>query len=247
VKKILSILCVLLSLNFFVNAQDKKEDKPPFKIPELVDDSKSYIAAYFGISIPVDQFAETKDKENAGFAKPGLKANVDGAYIFYKNLGIGGTLGYFVNNTQTPEYFKQFGVTQILNESDYSSSGWKNAYFGFGPYFSLPESKLFFEGRFLVGMAYTQSPDMQLKISPNIHRFSEDDWSIATTLSLGLGVKLGKQWRLVMQTEFFNANPEFSLRHTIANDGLAIETENNYTQRISHFSLSMGLELDLTR
>lgn len=240
-------MCVLLSLNLALQAQDKKEDKPPFKVPELVDDSKSYIAAYFGVSIPVDQFAEVKEKENAGYAKPGLKANVDGAYIFFRNLGLGGTLGYFVNNTYTPEYFKQFGVTQELDESEFSSSGWKNAYFGFGPYFSLPESKLFFEGRFLVGMAYTQSPDMQLKIKPSIHRFSESDWSVASVLSLGLGVKLGKQWRMVMQTEFFNANPKFNLRHTIANDGINIETKNTYTQRITHFSLSMGLELDLTK
>lgn len=56
---------------------------------------KSYVGFYGGLSAPQSDFGQSNYNNNkAGFAKKGVVLGIDGAYYFYKNLAIGGTLSF---------------------------------------------------------------------------------------------------------------------------------------------------------
>jgi hypothetical protein len=56
---------------------------------------KSYVGFFGGLSNPISDFGST-DYYNykSGFAKRGVTFGLDGAYYFYKNLAIGGTISF---------------------------------------------------------------------------------------------------------------------------------------------------------
>jgi hypothetical protein len=56
---------------------------------------KSYIGFFGGLSNPVSDFGSTDyGNYKSGFAKRGVTFGLDGAYYFYKNLGIGATFSF---------------------------------------------------------------------------------------------------------------------------------------------------------
>src|ERR1700760_3720173 len=56
---------------------------------------KSYVGFFGGLSIPQSDFSSTDYYNNkSGFAKKGVTFGLDGAYYFYKNLAIGGTISF---------------------------------------------------------------------------------------------------------------------------------------------------------
>ncbi|HEY4194469.1 MAG TPA: outer membrane beta-barrel protein [Mucilaginibacter sp.] len=56
---------------------------------------KSYVGFFGGLSIPQSDFNSTDYYNNkSGFAKKGVTFGLDGAYYFYKNLAIGGTISF---------------------------------------------------------------------------------------------------------------------------------------------------------
>lgn len=235
-----------LFFNFFIIETQAQVTRSVIKEPETVDLSNSYIGAFFGVSVPIDQFASIRENEDSGFAKTHVKINVDGAYVFARNLGIAGTLGYFVNGSKSIDYFSQFKDGLVPDETAITNSNWRNTYCGVGPFFSLPESKLYFEGRALLGVNRTTSPLLRLRGETDIQRSESIAWSPAFVMGLGFGYRLTKHWRLVFQTEYFLATPMLEANHTIIEDGFTQNTVNTYRQRITHFGLSLGMQLDLT-
>ncbi|MDB5016855.1 MAG: hypothetical protein JWQ84_1687 [Mucilaginibacter sp.] len=86
-KKTLTVLSAVLisltSISFNAKAQD---DKPKVQ---------NYITLLGGISMPGGNFGKSGYSNNsAGFAKNGTTFGLDGAYYFYKNLGIGITASF---------------------------------------------------------------------------------------------------------------------------------------------------------
>ena len=84
-KKTLTILSVVLVtlISFNAKAQD---DKPQIK---------SYISLLGGMSYPGGDYVKADYNNNkAGYAKNGATFALDGAYYFFKNLGIGATVSF---------------------------------------------------------------------------------------------------------------------------------------------------------
>lgn len=239
---ILSFLLIVC----FQKTLDAQVTRSVIKEAEVVDVSNSYIGAFFGVSVPIDQFSSNKLKENSGFAKSHIKINVDGAYVIARNLGVAGSLGYFVNGNNSVDYFSQFKENFTPDENAITSSQWRNTYFAVGPFFSLPESKLYFDGRALIGVNRTRTPLLRLRGDTDITRFSEKVWSPAIIVGFGVGYRITPQWRLVLQSEYFTAAPKLSAEHTIIENNFEQNTKNSYRQRITHFALSLGMQLDLT-
>jgi hypothetical protein len=56
---------------------------------------KSYVGFFGGLSIPMSDFKSVDyDNNKSGFAKKGVTFGLDGAYYFYKNLGIGAAISF---------------------------------------------------------------------------------------------------------------------------------------------------------
>ena len=79
-KKILTISFIILTISIFKSqAQDKEIPVYP----------KGYLDFNGGISFPTSDFGKSDYYDNkAGFAKRGVTLGVEGAYYFYKNLGV---------------------------------------------------------------------------------------------------------------------------------------------------------------
>ncbi len=79
-KKILTVSVLILSISILkTQAQDK--DIPVYP--------KGYLNFNGGVSLPTSDFGKNDYNDNkAGFAKPGVTLGVEGAYYFYKNLGL---------------------------------------------------------------------------------------------------------------------------------------------------------------
>ena len=124
---------------------------------------KSYVGFFGGISIPQGDFAKTDYNNNqAGFAKRGLDWGVDGAYYFYKNLGIGATFAYQDNgelkqadaDNLATGYTNSFGA----DASTVTANGrYQNISFLLGPQYSFTKGKFILDIRASAGVLKVHS------------------------------------------------------------------------------------------
>ncbi|MGZ3750507.1 MAG: outer membrane beta-barrel protein [Mucilaginibacter sp.] len=164
---------------------------------------KSYVGFFGGLSTPQSDFAKTDYSNNkAGFAKTGVTFGLDGAYYFYKNLGIGATIAFHDQgelnstdaNTLATGYTASFAADQstvtAVDRYHYTSAL-------LGPQYSFTYGKFIFDLRASAGILKVSStPSTQIALVGVIDQTKTFSQQSASATVLGYGGNLGIRYKL---------------------------------------------------
>jgi hypothetical protein len=211
---------------------------------------KSYFGFFGGVSIPQGDFAKyTYDNNKAGFAKRGLTYGLDGAYYFYKSLGIGATISYMDNGelNQTDADNLAAGYTASFG-ADQSTVTAHNRYqtvnILLGPQYSFHYGKFILDLRASAGFIKVyKTPETSILlggVTDQITTFYQRSASatvFAYSGNAALRYKLGDNLHLVLRGTYINSSGP-----SITNDGRATTIGRVVTkQPITAIQTSLGL------
>jgi hypothetical protein len=187
----LSVIAFITLITFTAKAQDA-----PTK-------AKSYVGFFGGASFPEGDFKQaTYDNNKAGFAKRGVTFGLDGAYYFYKNLGIGATIAFHdqgeLNNTDANTlatgYTSSFAADQATvtgnNRYHYISAL-------LGPQYSIPFGKFIVDVRASAGiLKISSTPETQMDLTGILDQTTSFYQRSAKATVFGYGANLGVRYKL---------------------------------------------------
>lgn len=248
-------LCLCLPQSLF--AQDEldvevDEEGRVLLAPRVVDISESYIGLSFGLSMPSENFANTLPAEESGFAKTGIKASLDGAFIFFRNMGLGYTFNFSKNGIDEASYLNKIkyhlpngNVNGSFNRKSWISSG-----LSIGPYISLPERNFMFDFGFLVGLTYAVTPEVIYNGTfddQSVKTHFRRDGSISPNMDIFIGVNrhLSKDLRVYLKGEMFFSRPEFRELTEITAETFQIESSDDHKQSVSYIAFNVGIAYEL--
>lgn len=121
--------------------------------------AQSFIAIGGSASIPVGSYASS-DLNNGCFTSPGVSFGVDGAWVFYKNFGIGADVGYSAHPVKASEL-----ATALVNNDPFLSDMYvrSDPYTSItavaGPYYVWQLSRrMVLDFKALGGIMYSKTP-----------------------------------------------------------------------------------------
>ncbi|HVV54098.1 MAG TPA: outer membrane beta-barrel protein [Mucilaginibacter sp.] len=188
---------------------------------------KSYIGLYGGLSVPRGDFASYNyDNNSAGFAKRGVTISIDGAYYFYKNLGIGASLAFQDQGElkYNDTYILAQGYTNSFN-ADYTTVTAVNRYhslsFLAGPQYSFQYHKFILDLRASAGfIKVTSTPSLSIVMSGVPEQTDIIDQKSASGTVFGYSGNVGLRYK-------FSDNWTVGIKSTyISTDGPNVTTEN---------------------
>ena len=133
---------------------------------------KSYFGFFGGVSNPLGDFKSTDYNNNkSGFGKRALTYGLDGAFYFYKNLGIGASITYQDNgelnqsdaNSLAAGYTNSFGADDATVTAN---KRYQSVNILLGPQYSIPYGKFILDIRASAGIVKTFStPETSILLS----------------------------------------------------------------------------------
>jgi len=218
---------------------------------------KSYIGVFGGLSTPTGQFSKSDygeiyhENNKAGYAKNGFTFGLDGAYYFYKNLGIAGTVSYQDQGGLSSKDVANLaaGYTDgfaVDNSTVTATKRYRNLNVLVGPQYSFVFSKLILDVRAVGGLIKSFStPETKVDLEDDpTHTFYQRS-STASAFAYGGG--LGLRYN-------FTSKLGIALRGNYLNsDGIKITNENRNInagrivtkQPVSEIQTTLGLTVQL--
>jgi hypothetical protein len=228
-------------LSFTARAQD---DEPVY--------AKSYMSIMGGASFPRGLFASTDYTNNeSGYAHRGSAYALEGAYYFYKNLGIGLNFSYNDNgelNTNDVQNIANGYNTALIKDQTEVTSVNRYHYFALmaGPQYSFLYKKFTLDLRVQAGILKSASTPEITVIFDNsplavntMTQNSSKSSDAAIGALAGLRYSLGNSWDIGIRATYIKAS------------GIAITNGNNIgetgrfvtTQPISALQTTLGITL----
>ncbi|MDB5142391.1 MAG: hypothetical protein JWQ66_1104 [Mucilaginibacter sp.] len=180
---------------------------------------KSYVGFFGGLSNPIGDFASTNyDNNKSGFAKRGVTFGLDGAYYFYKNLGIGATFSFHDQGelTQTDGNNLAAGYTSAYHADNSIVTGVDRYHYLsalIGPQYSFTYGKFIFDLRASAGILKVSStPSTQIQVVgvPEQTAIFTQKSASATVLGysgdIGIRYKLSQGVHLVLRGNYINSS-----------------------------------------
>jgi len=207
---ILTLLFVFAAVSCFAQKGSDNADEKTY--------AKSYFGIYGGIGKPIGDFAKTDYSNNkAGYAKRGAVVGLDGAWYFYKNLGLGGTLFF-----QDQGSINSNDATAISNgfttdlKADAMTTSVTNRYhtlnFLLGPQYSFLVHKFTIDLRASGGIVkststpeFTFNPTGSEAQTSIFYQRSAKAYVAGYSGSLGLRYALGDSWTLSLRGTYFGS------------------------------------------
>ena len=254
-----SLFLFLLILGFSLNlsAQDDldvdvDEDGRVLLAPSVVDISESYIGFSIGVSLPSENFSNTLPYEESGFAKAGLKASLDGSFIFFRNLGLGYTFGFSKNKVDEQAYLQKvnYHLPDGSLVGSFDNKSWLSTTLAIGPYMSLPEKNFMFDFGFLFGLTYAVTPEIVytgMFNNQNMETRFRRDGAITPAMNIFVGVNrhFSKDFRAYLKAEMFFARPLFKEITEIEGETFQINSVDELKQSVGYIGISLGIAYEL--
>lgn len=231
-----------------------EEERADFQ-KKMVGTARHYVGVHLGSAMPESAYSSSWELERAGYAKTGVNIGIDGTYLLQKNIGLSATLSTYSNPIKLEDY--SINVLRELPESvditEMTTKRWRNTFLAVGPTISLPEKKVTFDLRCLVGLLVTKSPaialtgmysDSLIKIEREKTRGVSPTLVLGGTLSYPIPVGTGFDFRAFVKGEYIGASPKLNFKQAITGKDLNIESAYKGKQPVSVFSLSVGIRYD---
>ncbi len=260
--------CLLFSLFFTVSValgqekakKTKKEDLPLSFYEDteaalrdkMVGVARNFVSFGLGVALPEGNFGSSFDDQLSGYARNGFLMSVDGAYVFRRNVGVGGTFSTSIYGIKKKDLEGNL-ISQFPNGTtgSLSSGKWTSTVFAVGPYLALPENKVTLDLRVLLGMMFTRSP------KANFDGMYEDvpatytrtgDLGVSPTLIIGLGVSYPipnlPDFRMFAKGEYMGGRPRFKFEQNTLAKGYEVNSNLNQRQSTGNFGLSIGVKYE---
>ncbi|MDF2431699.1 MAG: hypothetical protein JWP44_1330 [Mucilaginibacter sp.] len=237
-----AILISLISISFNAQAQD---DKPQ---------AKSYITLQGGTSFPGGNFGKSGYNNNSsGFAKKGVTFGLDGAYYFYKNLGIGITASFQdqgqLNQNDAQSLSDGYTASFQRDQTSVTTMGRYHSYnLMAGPQYSFLIKKFTIDVRASAGVIKSIStPDITVVLDPanvstllTMEQKSSSASAFAYGGSAGVRYSLGGAWDIGLRANYINSSGI-----SISNIGHPDNTTGRIVtkQPISELQTTLGITL----
>jgi len=199
---------------------------------------KNHIGLSMGPSFPLDNFSDTTDYFNSGFAQPGFNLIFEANYIPNWYLGIGGVFSLIThtsNDTKLKDLLLMFVKENQIAPVDipanaitiYNSGLWSYVSLMVGPTLSVPIGKFQFNIKSFAGFNVALPPEKKLVASYDTYRFISfsDGQSVSLGYLLGTDLiyKVKDNYSLMLGAAYqytktrFEINYEFynGLEHTV--------------------------------
>lgn len=219
---------------------------------------KSYVGFFGGLSSPLGDFSKSEygeiyhENNKAGYAKSGFTFGVDGAWYFYKNLAVAGTVSYQdqgrlslrdVENISAG-YTDAFAVD---NSTVTATKRYRNLNVLVGPQYSFLLNKAFIlDLRGVVGVIKSFSTpetkvDLEDEPSHTFYQRSSTASAFAYGGGIGLRYSLSKKIGLALRSNYVGSNGI-----DITNENRNINAGRLVTkQPISEIQTTLGLSFQL--
>jgi|GEM_PF-3050298 len=188
-----------------------------------------------GASIPIGEYASTKNTKLAGFATTGYNANVEGAYFFIPEVGLGGAAGVFGNGIDKTAFneniYDNLDVPSGYQRSQIKSTiGWyTNVYAAVGPYFQLATKVVNVSINGLIGGMYVLPPSsivVKFSLSNgsssynyNYTNYYTGAFGLAYGGGLDLRFKVSPLISITLGSKFIMSNTEHDVRGRVTVTG----------------------------
>ena len=254
-------LTILLGLLFCMTASAQKKNNPislfeeteqEFKV-KMVGVARNYVGFSVGFSLPDTKYGGITNSNDSGFAKNGWLLSADAAYLLFRNAGLAATITTYGNGLKTTAY-EQDILRQLPHETvgTLSKSKWFNFMAAVGPTVSLPEGKVVLDLRFLVGLAYTKSPNFNFngisnELPINISQAKASGFAptfvIGTAVSYPI-VAIDYDLRFFAKGELIASSSKLHTSQNISSDEYNMITSRTYRQATGIFSIAVGLRYE---
>ena len=182
--------------------------------------AKSFISLSGGVSAPTGDFAKTDVgtfnnwNNTSGFAKTGYSMGLDGAYFFWKRLGIGGTITYTdhgtLNSNDAGKLASSYQQAFDVDQDSVSTSGrYRALNVMVGPYLSFPYKKFTIDFRALAGIVKSIStPQINSTLTDASKNYpfsqlSSTAMAFAWQAGAGLRYALTDTWGVSLKADYF--------------------------------------------
>jgi len=232
---ILLTACLFSFVISFAQSAKSETKKTPFQIGILG-----------GVGFPVGLFGSTNSTkyQDAGFAKPGLSLNLNGAYHFTDAFGITASAIYSRFNIDNDAANRIFnGATEI---GEVSIDHWQ--YWGLmvGPMGTIKLNEdLFLDLKLIAGYASANAPTLKFQIEeiPDLSINTTDKWKDAFVFQVGTDLRFNVDKNL-----FIMANVDYNFmkpkwKYVLANNG---NGATNFTidQQMGVLDVNFGVGLN---
>ncbi len=264
----LRLSCLLLGLFFTISTalgqekpkKTKKEDLPLSFYEDteaalrdkMVGVARNYVSFGLGVALPEGNFGSSFDDQLSGYARNGILLSVDGAYVFRRNVGVGGTFStsfYGIRKKDLESNLRaQFPEG---TEGSLTSGKWSSTVFAVGPYLALPENKVTLDLRVLLGMMFARSPKVNFdgmyeEVPATYSRTG--DLGVSPTLIIGVGVSYPipnlPDFRVFAKGEYMGGRPRFKFSQATLAKGYEVQSDLNQRQSTGNFGLSVGVKYE---
>ncbi|MFQ3575965.1 MAG: outer membrane beta-barrel protein [Cytophagales bacterium] len=188
----------------------------------------SYLGINLGVSFPKDDYGSKEFKDESGYALAGILIDLESAFMFHKNFGFGGKLGFFANAMDVETGKKNLGLS---DEANLKATNWNNRYLMFGPQFVLTSRKVFFDFKVQGGLLNSSTPEITYNIPP--FGTATQSSAKATTLAYGFGfgtrINVSEKVALHSKLDLIYGNQNFKFKQldgTIQSTNILISTVN---------------------
>lgn len=243
---------LLSSLLTTTTIQLNAQDDGSLLAPKIVDISETYLGMTYGVSLPSEDFKSTVARKSSGYAKLGYKASIDGAFIFFRNMGLGWTFGHSRNplNTELYQSKLEYHLPQGNINGTFTNKSWTNTYLTIGPYFSLPEERFMFDFSFLFGLAYAVAPEVIFNGTFDDQTFNtkfRSDGSIAGALQFAASgnFHIKENLRVFVKGEMFFSEPLFTEITEFEGQTFSGNSEDNYRQITNFIGIGAGFAYEI--
>ena len=163
--------------------------------------TKSYLSVFGGASFPQSDFGSSSYSNNkAGFAKRGFTAGLDGAYYFYKNLGVGITLSFQdqgeLTSTDAQNLANGYNADFTKDQTDVTASNrYHYATLMAGPQYSIIYKKFTLDLRVDAGIIKSFSTPVTTVVFDNSETETPElTQRTSTARAFGYGGSAGLRW-----------------------------------------------------
>lgn len=246
-KKIL-LLIIGLYCSVGVWGQAAENQERIIFVPKIVGISETYLGLTISTSLPTNDFSGTQPHNTSGYAKPGYKVSLDGAFIFFRNAGLGWTFGRSVNalNTHTYQQELEYRLPQGGElKGVFTSDNWINTYLLIGPYMSLPEDDFMLDFGFYFGLSASRFPETQFWGTfrdAGMEHLERSDGAISfvTYGQISMSKYLKENFRLFVKGEMLFTRPTFNKIIDTRSSVYTLNTTQEEKQSLSFIGLGIG-------
>jgi hypothetical protein len=217
---------------------------------KMVGVARNSVGISMGINLPDNEFASIYDDELGGYANNGFVFSVDGNYLLLRNIGLAASFSMYSNNINNNAYLKT-SLQRLPNGSEGSltATKWRNSLVAVGPCISLPEKKVVFDLRLLLGLVHTASPEFHFEGSYEGNSIVEIRNKVTTVspvfvfggmLAYPLSTANLYNWSIFTKAEIIAASPNIKVGYTVQSDNYSVTSIHQYEQIVGTFALAIG-------